>query len=170
MNIRKLTAVLIGALGIAAAGAAAAKEIKFNLFQPPRTIEGRLYTEFFDELSKPTNGGLTGKGFAGGQLLNAPGTLKGVKDGVVDGGFVVPSLNLGELKHIAMIPDMLPWVSNSHAAAAAGLETILVDCEACKKEQQDLNVWFFGGHGPPSWNIMCAKPAGGPAGCNGRAG
>ena len=158
MNIRKLTAVLIGALGIAAAGAAAAKEIKFNLFQPPRTIEGRLYTEFFDELSKATNGGLTGKVFAGGQLLNAPGTLKGVKDGVVDGGFVVPSLNLGELKHIAMIPDMLPWVSDSYAAGAAGVETILLTCEECRKEQESQNVFYLGGHGPTPWNLMCAKP------------
>ena len=168
MKARKIIAALIGAAGIATFGGADAKELRFNMFQPPRTIEARIYDQFFADLAKATNGSLTGKVFAGGQLLNAPGTLKGIKDGVVDGGFIVPSLNLGELKNIAMVPDMLPWATNSHAAAAAGLETILVDCEACKKEQQDLNVWFFGGHGPTSWNIMCAKPVASLADFKGR--
>jgi TRAP-type transport system periplasmic protein len=158
MNARKIVAALVGAASIAVYGGADARELKFNMFQPPRTIEARIYDQFFTELAKETNGSLTSKVFAGGQLLNGPGTLKGIKDGVVDGGFVVPSLNLGELKHIAMVPDMLPWVTNSQAAAAAGLETILVGCEACIKEQHDLNVLFIGGHGPTSWNLMCAKP------------
>ncbi len=168
MKARKIIAAVIGAASIATFGAADARELRFNMFQPPRTIEARIYDQFFAELAKATNGSLTGKVFAGGQLLNGPGTLKGIKDGVVDGGFVVPSLNLGELKHIAMVPDMLPWVTDSHAAAGAGLETILVGCAECKKEQQDLNVWFFGGHGPTSWNLMCAKPVASLADFKGR--
>ena len=158
MKTKTILAALIGAAGIATAAGAIAKEIKFNMFQPPRTLEAKIYDEFFAELAKATNGSTRTKVFAGGQLLNGPGTLKGIKDGVVDGGFVVPSLNLGELKHIAMVPDMLPWVTNSQAAAAAGLETILLGCEECKQEQKGLNVMFLGGHGPTSWNLMCTKP------------
>lgn len=154
MKFRKLALAVLAA----AASAVQASEIKFNLFQPPRTIEGRLYVQFFDELAKTTGGALTGRVFAGGQLLNAPGTLKGIKDGVVHGGFIVPSLNLGELKHIAMVPDMLPWALNSQAAAAAGVETILLDCEECRKEQAAHNIVYLGGHGPTSWNLMCTKP------------
>jgi len=158
MKTRKLIAVFLGALGIAAAGHSGAKEFKFNLFQPPRTIEGRLYAEFFDELAKTSKGALAGKLFAGGQLLNAPGTLKGIRDGVVDGGFIVPSLNLGELKYIAMVPDMLPWAPNPYAAGAAGVETIMITCEECKKEQETNNIFYIGGHGPTPWNLMCTKP------------
>jgi TRAP-type C4-dicarboxylate transport system substrate-binding protein len=168
MNIRKLTAVVLGAIGIAAAAAATAKDFKFNLFQPPRTVEGRAYTEFFEELAKTSKGALTGKMFAGGQLLNAPGTLKGIKDGVVDGGFIVPSLNLGELKHIAMIPDMLPWAPNPYAAGAAGVETILISCEDCRKEQQAHNIYYIGGHGPTPWNLMCTRPVSNLADFKGR--
>ncbi len=168
MKSKKILATIIGALSIASAGNAVAREIKFNMFQPPRTLEARIYDDFFAELSKATNGSLTTKVFAGGQLLNGPGTLKGIKDGVVDGGFVVPSLNLGELKHVAMVPDMLPWVTNSHAAAAAALETILLQCEECKQDQKNLNVVFLGGHGPTSWNLMCAKPVANLADFKGR--
>jgi TRAP-type C4-dicarboxylate transport system substrate-binding protein len=168
MKKKIILAAIIGALGIAAAGPAAARELKFNMFQPPRTLEAKVYDDFFAELAKATNGSLTTKVFAGGQLLNGPGTLKGIKDGVVDGGFVVPSLNLGELKHIAMVPDMLPWVTNSQVAAAAGLETILIDCAECKQEQKNLNVVFLGGHGPTSWNLMCAKPVSNLADFKGR--
>jgi TRAP-type transport system periplasmic protein len=151
-----LTSVL--ALGVSAVSGAAAKELKYNLFQPPRTLEGQVLQQAFAELAKKTKGALTFKLFAGGQLLSGPGTLKGIQDGVVDAGFIVPSLNLGELKHIAIIPDLLPWAHNSYAAAAAAMETILVDCASCKKEQTDHDIWFLGGEGPTSWNIMCSRP------------
>ncbi|HEX7007216.1 MAG TPA: TRAP transporter substrate-binding protein DctP [Alphaproteobacteria bacterium] len=160
MTCRRPMAVLAGALalGLAAAGGAAAEQLKYNLFQPPRTLEGQVLQSAFAELEKETKGTLTFKLFAGGQLLSGPGTLKGIQDGVVDAGFIVPSLNLGELKHIAIIPDLLPWALNSHAATAAAMETILLDCPACLKEQADHNIWFLGGEGPTSWNIMCTKP------------
>ena len=160
MKYRRILAVLTGALalGVSAAGAAAAKELKYNLFQPPRTLEGQILQQSFPDLAKETKGALTVKLFAGGQLLSGPGTLKGIQDGVVDAGFIVPSLHLGELKRIAIIPDLLPWAKNSYVATAAAMETILLDCESCKKEQADHNVWFFGGIGPTSWNIMCSKP------------
>lgn len=158
MSARRNLLAVIGALCVAIPSGVAAKEFKFNLFQPPRTLEGKVFEDFFPELAKATNNGVVGKIFAGGQLLNGPGTLKGIKDGVVDGGFVVPGMNLGELRHIAMVPDMLPWAPYSQAAAAAASQTILVDSEECKQEQKDLNIWFFGSIGPTPWNIMCTKP------------
>ena len=160
MTIKKPSALLAGALalGLVAAPDAGAKELKYNLFQPPRTLEGQILQTAFGEFAKETKGAVTVKLFAGGQLLSGPGTLKGIQDGVVDIGFIVPSLNLGELKHIAIIPDLLPWALNSYAATAAAMQTILVDCAACKKEQVDHNIWFLGGEGPTSWNIMCTKP------------
>ncbi|MGE5146580.1 MAG: hypothetical protein ACM3N5_07510, partial [Candidatus Eiseniibacteriota bacterium] len=123
MTIKKPIGLLAGAiaLGLAAAPGADAKELKYNLFQPPRTIEGQVQQSAFADYAKETKGAVTIKLFAGGQLLSGPGTLKGIQDGVVDIGFIVPSLNLGELKHIAIIPDLLPWALNSQAATAAAM-------------------------------------------------
>jgi len=168
MKYPRTLAILACALGVSVAGTAAAKELKYNLFQAARTGEGVILQRAFAELAKETKGTLTFKLFPGGQLLSGPGTLKGIQDGVVDAGFVVPSLNLGELKRIAIIPDLLPWAHNSYAATAAAMETILLDCESCKKEQADLNVWFLGGIGPTNWNIMCSKPVASLADFKGR--
>jgi TRAP-type C4-dicarboxylate transport system substrate-binding protein len=159
MKFRKASAVLTVALTLGVSAATGlAMELKYNLFQPPRTLEGQVLQQAFADLDKQTNGAVKFKLFAGGQLLSGPGTLQGINDGVVDAGFIVPSLNLGQLKRIAIIPDLLPWAPNSYAAAAAAMDTILASCESCKKEQADLNIWFLGGIGPTSWNIMCSKP------------
>ena len=170
MKYRKTLAILTGALalGVSVVCSAEAKELKYNIFQPPRTLEGQVLQQALPELAKETNGAITFKLFAGGQLLSGPGTLKGIQDGVVDAGFIVPSLNLGELKRIAIIPDLLPWARNSYAATAAAMETILLDCESCRKEQADHNIWFLGGVGPTSWNIMCSKPVASLADFKGR--
>lgn len=165
----KLTAVISALVfAISTSGVAVAKELKYNMFQPARTLEAQVLLKAFKELKKETNGGLTFKMFAGGELLNGPGTLEGIQEGVVDAGFIVPSLNLSQLKNIAIIPDMLPWAHNSYAATAAAMETILVDCASCIKEQAKYNIWYLGGEGPTTWNIMCTKPVSSLADFKGR--
>ncbi|MPZ55400.1 MAG: hypothetical protein GEU91_02655 [Rhizobiales bacterium] len=137
---------------------AQAKELRYNLFDVPRSATAQVITKFFDDLRKETNGDLTTRIFTGGQLLNAPATLKGVGDRVVDGGFVVPSLNQGQLKHTNVIPDLLPFVTDSLVAAAAGVDTAVVGCEGCKDEFKAAKVVWLGGFGPDPWHLMCREP------------
>lgn len=145
-----------------------ALELRFNSFEPPRTIASEELVVFFQDLAKKTNGALTGRLFAGGQLLNGPATLKGIGDGVVDGGVIVSSLNQGELKNTNVIPDLLPYVIDGLVASAASVQTAIVDCAECQNDFKAANVVWLGGHGPTPWNMMCKSEVASLADLRGR--
>lgn len=146
-----LTAAVVGS-------AAGATELRYNSFDVPRSTTVAEMMHFFDELKAESKGALTGRIFTGGQLLNAPATLKGIGDGVVDGGFVVPSLNQGELKNTNVLPDLLPFVTDAYVAAAAAIDTALVGCAECRNEFAAAKVVWLGGYGPDPWHLMCRDP------------
>lgn len=139
------------------APAANAAELKYNTFEPPRAVGSKEVVEFGKRLADETKGALTLKIFAGGQLLNPFTTLKGIGDGVVDAGFIVPSLVQGQLKATNVIPDLLPYVDDNLVASAASVQTALIDCQECQDEFKAVNVVWLGGHGPTPWNLMCSK-------------
>ena len=78
------------------------KELRYSLYLPPRSVEGGVVPPFLEELSKRTNGRVTGRLFPGGQLFSGPATLKGIRDGGADMGFIVLPLTLGELAQHTM--------------------------------------------------------------------
>lgn len=135
-----------------------AKELRYNTFDVPRSVPTQIVTKFFDDLKTETKGELTARIFTGGQLLNAPATLKGIGDRVVDGGFIVPSLNQGQLKHTNVVPDLLPFVTDSMVAAMAGVDTPIVGCAGCQAEFKANKVVWLGGFGPDPWHLMCREP------------
>lgn len=138
--------------------AAQATELKFNNWMPPRSLEGVILPKFSAEVEKATGGSLKIKIFHGGQLLSGPATLAGLRDGVADIGFIVPTLTPAELKHITMIPDLLPFATDGFASGAAADETIMVGCPECRKELDDLNVVWLGGYGASPWYLVCREP------------
>ena len=82
------------------------KELRYSLYLPPRSVEGTVVPPFLEELGKRTNGRVTGRLFPGGQLFSGPATLKGIRDGGADMGFIVLPLTLGELKHANIGVDL----------------------------------------------------------------
>lgn len=140
------------------ANAASALEIRYNIFDRPGSAPVKIMEDFFAALKKETNGSVTARMFVGGQLLNAPATLKGIGDGVVGGGFVVPSLNQGQLKHLNVIPDLLPFVKDPWVAAMAGVTTAVRNCEKCADDAANAGVVWLGGIGPDPWHLMCREP------------
>lgn len=154
----RLATLMVAAAIAATAGTVRAQEIRYNIFDRPGAIPVVMMERFFDDLKKESNGAMSGRMFVGGQLLNGPATLKGIGDGVVGAGFVVPSLNQGELKHINVIPDLLPFAEKPWSAAMAGVETAVLDCEECRKEATAANVVWLGGLGPDPWHLMCRAP------------
>ena len=159
MELKKIAAALAGvSLAAALAGPAAAADWKYNNWMPPKALEGQMLPKFADEIEKVTGGGLKMKVFSGGQLLDARATLGGIRDGVVDVGFIVPSINASDLPHVAMIPDLLPFARDGFSAAAAADETIMVNCPECQGDFRKSNALWLGGFGTTEWNLMCAKP------------
>ena len=155
---RKLTLALAIVASAALVSPLPAKELRYNLFDVPRSSTYQVVDAFFKDLKAETNGSLTGRIFPGGQLLNLPATLKGIGDGVVDAGFTGTSFNQGELKNTNVLSDLLPFVTNSYVAAAAAAQTTIVDCEACLNEFKTLKVVWLGSFGPDPWHMMCREP------------
>ena len=155
---RKLSLALLVAASAITAAPVQAKELRYNLFDVPRSSTYQVIDAFFKDLKAETKGSLTGRVFPGGQLLNLTATLKGIGDGVVDAGFTGTSFNQGELKNSNVLSDLLPFVTNSYVAAAAAAETTVLDCEQCLTEFKAAKVVWLGSFGPDPWHMMCREP------------
>lgn len=154
-----LRSLFFAALGatLAAVPAAAQTTFRYSTFEPPASNTTAEMTQFFKELAAETKGSFTGQVFPGGQLLGPAATLKGIGDGVVDGGFVVTSLSIGALPSTNIGIDLMFYVRDSIVSAAATLETVLEDCETCSKEAKAANIVWLGGFAPSPWHLMCRQ-------------
>ena len=163
---------IAGALaGVMLAGSLAASqatELKYSLFMAPRVIEGRVMAEFGKELEAKTDGRVTLRIFAGGQLFSGPATLNGIRDGAVDGGFVVAPLTMAELKHVNILSDMVAYQLDPLVTAAAANETLMINCEGCREDFAAHNAVMLGGHATTPWKLLCTKPVSSLADLQGR--
>lgn len=141
-----------------AAVPALAVDFKYNNWMPPKSMEGQILPKFAQDLEKRTAGAVKMKVYSGGQLLGARATLGGIRDGVVDAGFIVPSINASEIPHLAMLPDLLPFARDGRSAQAATDETILLDCPECRADLARYNAVWLAGFGATPWKLICRKP------------
>ncbi|AJE47689.1 C4-dicarboxylate TRAP transporter substrate-binding protein [Celeribacter indicus] len=156
--MQKWFGLLIGTAVAGAATAAGADNLRYNTFMPPLAIEATEAQAFFDGLAEETDGGLETQVFVGGQMLGGQATLGGIRDRLVDGGFIVPTLNSSEIPHVAMLPELLPFADNFWAAAGATNETMMLNCEECIADLERQNAVWLGGHAASPWYMMCARP------------
>lgn len=149
---------LVGIAVASTASVASADQLTYNTFMPPLAIEAVEAQEFFKDLSETTGGDVGAQVFVGGQMLGGQATLAGIRDGVVDGGFIVPTLNSSEIPHVAMLPELLPFADNFWAATGATNETMMLNCEECIADLDRQNSVWLGGHAASPWYLMCADP------------
>ncbi|MEW5424806.1 C4-dicarboxylate TRAP transporter substrate-binding protein [Amorphus sp. 3PC139-8] len=158
MKLKALVFPCVGVTLLSFGAAAVADQITYNTFMPPLATEATQAQEFFEQLSEETGGKLTGQVFVGGQMLGGQATLGGIRDGVVDGGFIVPTLNSSEIPHVAMLPELLPFADDFWAAAGATNQTMMLDCDECIADLDSQNAVWLGGHAASPWYLMCASP------------
>ncbi|MBN9888290.1 TRAP transporter substrate-binding protein DctP [Salipiger abyssi] len=157
-RLQKLIGLFAGTAIVGMASAASADRLMYNTFMPPLAIEAVEAQAFFEDLSETTGGDLSAQVFVGGQMLGGNATLGGIRDGVVDGGFIVPTLNSSEIPHVAMLPELLPFADNFWAAAGATNETMMLNCAECIADLEHQNAVWLGGHAASPWYLMCAEP------------
>lgn len=148
------------AVGVAlSAGAAVAGEIKLNSWLGPNhPLNTGGYAPFIDKMKTDTNGEMDFRLFLGGSLLDSRGTLPGIRDNVVEGGFVVLSFHPAEFPAMTTFTDLSMVGTDSLTAAAAVTETVLLHCEPCQAEAKAQNFLFFGAYATTAYNILSAKP------------
>ncbi len=158
-RIWKKVAVAAAGLLIGATALAQPKEIKLNSWLGPNhPINTGGYNPFIKAVEADTGGALKFRLFLSGSLLDSRGTLPGVRDGVVDGGFIVLSFHPAEFPHATTFTDLSMVGTESLSAAAAVTETVLLHCPACLADAKKQNSIFFGAYATTAYNIMSRAP------------
>ena len=159
MKITKLLAsVCIGASALLLATASAnARELKLGVGFPPGTAVYHGLDAFAKTLKEKSGGELEVKMFALA-LLNLPQMLNGVRDGVVDIGFVLSPLFPSELPETHLAVDLALLGSNPWAMAGAMTEYVFT-CQECLAEHRKQNQVYLGSSSTPPYMILSTKKA-----------
>lgn len=157
--MKHLTAIALAA-GMAAgvAGGAAAKELKASVHLPPKNntvADG--WEPFAEGVKERTGGDVTVKLFLGGSLLGPKAASEGIRDGVVDLGYVIVGYHPAEFSHTAFINDMAAIGTNALIVTAATTELILTQCEPCLAEYKQRGNVYTGTYAVPPMVIMSSK-------------
>ncbi len=159
MKITKLLASLcIGASALLmAASSANARELKLAVGFPQGTAAYHGLEAFAKTLKEKSGGELEVKMFPL-SLLNLPQMMNGLRDGVVDIGFVLPPLFPSEVPETHLAVDLAMLGSNPWAMAGAMTEYVFT-CQECLAEHLKNNHVYLGSSSTAPYMIVSTKKA-----------
>ena len=135
---------------------AQARELTFGSWTPPRdAFNTKTLPAVFEQIKQDTKGSLTFKLIAGGALLDARGTVPGVKDGVADAGLGIAPYVPNLQPATNMIFSTSVWGDDVVAATAAAVETAILHCQECLDEHKAQNALPLGGFTASAYMPMC---------------
>jgi TRAP-type C4-dicarboxylate transport system substrate-binding protein len=155
---RLLASLCIGASALMiAATPAHARELKLAVGFPQGTAAYHGLEAFAKALKEKSGGELEVKMFPLA-LLNLPQMMNGVRDGVVDIGFVLPPLFPSELPETHLAVDLAMLGSNPWAMAGAMTEYVFT-CQECLAEHLKANQVYMGSSSTAPYMIVSTKKA-----------
>lgn len=159
MKFAKLLATLCVGVSTLTMTAAAvqARELKLAVGFPQGTAAYHGLEAFGKALKDKSEGQLEVKMYPL-SLLNLPQMLNGVRDGVVDAGFVLPPLFPSELPETHLAVDLAMLGSNPWAMAGAMTEYVFT-CQECLAEHLKHNQVYLGSSSTASYMIVSTKKA-----------
>ncbi|WP_417515385.1 C4-dicarboxylate TRAP transporter substrate-binding protein [Minwuia sp.] len=157
--MKQLAALALGAgLVAGSVGGAAAKELKASVHLPPKNntvADG--WEPFAKQVEEQTNGEVTVKLFLGGSLLGPKAASEGIRDGVVDLGYVITGYHPAEFAHSAFINDMAAIGTDAVIVTAATTELIMTACAPCLAEYKARGNVYTGTYAVPPMVIMSTR-------------
>lgn len=156
---RGAIASLAAAALLFAADPAAARDLVYGSWVSPKhNVMTDVLPPYFDAVKKATNGAITWKIVAGGQLVNGRTTLSGLRDGLVDAGLGIPPYAPTDVPMTNAIFITLDFSGDAVAATGASVEMVMLHCPGCIKEMKKNNVVFLGGYSVTPYYVMCRMP------------
>ena len=127
MPTRRYAAVVLAALAaVASVGGLEARELTYGSWVPPRDVfNTKTLPAVFEQIKEDTKGSITFKLISGGALLDARGTVPGVKDGVADAGLGIAPYVPNLLPATNLIFSTQVWGGDVVAATGAAVETAI---------------------------------------------
>lgn len=152
-----LAASLATAALMSSVTTAHARELKLAVGFPQGTAAYAGLEAFGKALKEKSGGELEVKVFPL-SLLNLPQMLNGVRDGVVDIGFVLPPLFPSDLPETHLAVDLAMLGSNPWAMAGAMTEYVF-SCQECLAEHLKNNQVYMGSSSTNAYMIVSTKKA-----------
>lgn len=135
---------------------AEARELTYGSWVPPRDVfNTKTLPAVFDQIKEDTKGSITFKLISGGALLDARGTVPGVKDGLADAGLGIAPYVPNLLPATNLIFSTQVWGGDVVAASGAAVETAILHCPACLDEHKAQNALPLGGFTASAYVLMC---------------
>jgi TRAP-type C4-dicarboxylate transport system substrate-binding protein len=149
-----------------AAGAAEARELRIVVGVPPGSAAQVGVEAFAADLAARTNNDLTVKIFPP-SLLDLVQTFGGIRDGIVDGGYLVLNFHAADLRETQLPIELAMLGANPYAMAGAMSEYILT-CEPCVAERLAANMVPLGNASTGAYAILGTSPMTTPAELEGK--
>jgi TRAP-type C4-dicarboxylate transport system substrate-binding protein len=147
-----------GAMSLAGAAPVSAKELVYGAFISPKHGVMRYALPIWGKaIAKSTNNAITWKFVGGGQLVDVKGSLPGIKEGLVDGAFVIAPFAPSNLPSTNVIFSYQVFGEDTIAAGGASNEAVLLHCPGCLEEARKNNLVQLGGYATTPYLMMCRK-------------
>ncbi len=149
------------ALGLwtAAASAQQGKALSYSNYLPPTHATNRYALEpMFKTVAEETKGSLKFDLHPGGVLIGGKGTLSALRDGLIDGGFVVSLYHQNEIPLNTALSDLAFLASDPLVTMGAVNQTVLLDCPECLAEYRKYKTVYLGAYATTPYVVMCKQP------------
>jgi TRAP-type C4-dicarboxylate transport system substrate-binding protein len=158
----KLDMKLLGGIVVVAmfATPVSAKELIFGTGSGAKSkINGDAIVPFLKATEAQSNGSITWKYLPGSQIVTVRTALKGLRDGLIDAGMVIPVFARKALINNNIIYDTIHLGHDDPiAAAGAAHETIMLNCPSCVAEYKKFNAFLLSSFAGSSNVMVCRKP------------
>lgn len=141
--------------GVATSTTVAARDLSYGTYLPPQHPTSNGITAFIDEVERRTDGSVEFNFFPSGAAASGKEMLAAVRDGMIDGGFLVTVYYPTSIPANTTISDLSFWNQNSLVATAASIDTVLTGCPQCLEEFEKNDVRFLASYATPPYQAMC---------------
>lgn len=151
---------LAGVLGVLAATPAAAIELIYGTGSGAKSkINIDAVVPFIEATTKASGGSITWKYLPGNQIVSVRSALKGLRDGLIDAGMVIPVFARKDMIQNNVIYDTI-HIGHDDPIASAGAahETIMLDCPSCVAEYKKKNAFLLSSFAGSPSVLVCRKP------------
>jgi len=155
----KITATfVISAAAALGANAHAAQQLSYGTyFKATHNIIKDAVKPYFDEITQKTNGSVTFKYLTDATVVGATTTVKGVQQGLVDMGTVVPIYAASTLPMTSLLVSLPLSETNSLIETGVINELFFLHCEACQSEWAAAKILPLAMYGSSPYQLQCSK-------------
>lgn len=143
---------------MAFASAASAEQLTYGTyFKSTHNIIQDGIKPYFDQVSKKTKDSLTFKLLTDGTVVGATNTAKGVQQGLVDMGTIMPIYAASTFPMTSLFSNLPLFKTNSIIETAVINELFLLNCDECKPEWANSNITPLAMYASAPYYLQCAK-------------